>query len=191
MERLHHIISGCAQNNPKDQRSLYEGYYGYCLKVVFRYIYRYDKAVDVVNDGFVKVFRSFQKFQYADSENLEMIFMGWVRTIMVNTAIDQLRKNNFLPEIGDLTETMWLTEDRSQSADQALLYKELIKEVKKLPPSYRVVFNMYVIDGFTHQEIANQLGISVGTSKSNLFKAKAILQKNIKSSDSEINVCNL
>jgi RNA polymerase sigma factor (sigma-70 family) len=191
LERLHHIIGGCAQNNPKDQRCLYEGYYGYCLKVVFRYIYRYDKAVDVVNDGFVKVFRSFHKFQYADSANLEMIFMGWIRTIMVNTAIDQLRKNNFLPEIGDLTENIWLTEDKSQSADQGLLYKELIKEVKKLPPSYRVVFNMYVVDGFTHQEIANQLGISVGTSKSNLFKARAILQKNIKNSDRELNVCNL
>jgi RNA polymerase sigma-70 factor (ECF subfamily) len=77
-------------------------------------------------------------------------------------------------------------EDKTQSSDQSLLYKELVKEIKKLPPSYRVVFNMYVIDGFTHQEIANQLGISVGTSKSNLSKARAILQKIIRNNDREI-----
>lgn len=190
MELLENIIAGCVLNNHKDQRFLYEKYYGYCLKTVFRYIYRYDKAVDVVNDGFVKVFRNFSKFHYNSTENLEMILMGWMRTIMVNTAIDQLRKNNFLPEIGDLSENIWL-EDRGQHSDQTLMYKELVKEIKKLPPSYRTVFNMYVIDGFTHQEIANQLGISVGTSKSNLSKARVLLQKIIKNNDRQIGVCNL
>ena len=96
---------------------------------------------------------------------------------MINTAIDDLRKNNFLPEIGDISESIWMHEDKSQGADQALLYKELIKQIKKLPPSYRTVFNMYVIDGLTHQEIANSIGISVGTSKSNLSDARSILQK--------------
>jgi RNA polymerase sigma-70 factor (ECF subfamily) len=158
---------------------------------VFRYIYRYDKAVDVVNDGFVKVFRNFSKFEFRDTENIEMILMGWMRMIMINTAIDQLRKNNFLPEIGDISETIWLHEDKSQSSDQALMYKELVKEIKKLPPSYRTVFNLYVIDGFTHQEIANQLGISVGTSKSNLSKARVLLQKIIKTNDQEVGVCNM
>lgn len=139
----------------------------------------------MVNDGFVKVFRNFSKFQYASTENLEMILMGWMRMIMINTAIDQLRKNNFLPEIGDLAENIWL-EDRSQHSDKTLMYKELVKEIKKLPPSYRTVFNLYVIDGFTHQEIANQLGISVGTSKSNLSKARVLLQKIIKNNDRQI-----
>lgn len=120
-----------------------------------------------------------------------MILMGWMRMIMINTAIDQLRKNNFLPEIGDISEHIWVQGDKSQSADQALLYKELVKEIKKLPPSYRTVFNLYVIDGFTHQEIANKLGISVGTSKSNLSKARVILQRNIKNNDKELGVCNM
>lgn len=190
MELLQNIIAGCIQNNQRDQKFLYEKYYGYCLKTVFRYIYRYDKAVDVVNDGFVKVFRNFSKFQYKDIQNLEMILMGWMRMIMINTAIDQLRKNNFLPEIGDISETIWMHEDKSQGSDHALLYKELIKEIKKLPPSYRTVFNMYVIDGFTHQEIANRLGISVGTSKSNLSKARVLLQKIVKNNDEEA-VCNM
>lgn len=159
---------------------------------MFRYIYHYDKAVDVVNDGFVKVFRNFERFQFRDIENLEMVLMGWMRMIMINTAIDHLRKNNFLPEIGDILESTWAQADKSQSSDQVLLYKELVKEIKKLPPSYRTVFNLYVIDGLTHQEIANLLGISVGTSKSNLSKARVILQKIVKSNDQQVSgVCNM
>lgn len=184
-------IAGCIQNNQRDQKYLYEKYFGYCLKTVFRYIYHYDKAVDVVNDGYVKVFRNFEKFQLLDKENLEMVLMGWMRMIMINTAIDHLRKNNFLPEIGDISESVWL-QDKSQGSDHSLMYKELIKEIKKLPPSYRTVFNLYVIDGLTHQEIANLLGISVGTSKSNLSKARGILQKIIKNNDQEVaGVCNM
>ena len=186
---LHDIINGCMQNNHRDQRHLYEQYYGYSLKIVFRYIYRYDKAVDVVNDGFVKVFGKLDKFHCESSQNIEMMFRGWLRTIMINTAIDRLRKDNFLPEIG-LTNEIWI-EDKSQSADQALLYKEIINEIKKLPPGYRVVFNMYVIDGFTHQEIANQLKIEVGTSKSNLSKAKVLLKNFIKKNDQQIRTCKM
>jgi RNA polymerase sigma factor (sigma-70 family) len=189
---LQSLIAGCIKNNHKDQKFLYENYYGYCLKTVFRYIYHYDKAVDVVNDGFVKIFRNFEKFQFRDIENLEMVLMGWMRMIMINTAIDQLRKHNFLPEIGDISESTWAQEDRSQGSDHRLLYKELVKEIKKLPPSYRTVFNLYVIDGLTHQEIANMLGISVGTSKSNLSKARVILQKIVKTNDQEVSgVCNM
>ena len=179
-------MEGCNQNLPRDQRFLYETYYGYCLKIVFRYIYTYEKAVDVVNDGFVKVFRNFSRFQYHENENLEMLLMGWMRMIMINTAIDELRKNSFLPEIGYWSDSVWNVEGSGFGPDQTLLYKELIKEVKKLPPAYRAVFNMYVIDGFSHQEIANRLSISVGTSKSNLSKARVYLQKVLKNNDQEL-----
>ncbi len=159
---------------------------------MFRYIYHYEKTVDVVKDGFVKIFRNFEKFQFRDMENLEMVLMGWMRMIMINTAIDHLRKNNFLPEIGDISETTWAQEDKSQASDQVLMYKELVKQIKKLPPSYRTVFNLYVIDGLTHQEIADLLGISVGTSKSNLSKARVILQKIVKNNDREVSdVCSM
>ena len=187
MQSIPTLIDGCRQGEERSQKALYERFYGYCLKVVFRYIYRYETAVDVVNDGFVKVFRNFSKFSCSDQENAEPILMGWMRTIMVNTAIDHLRKNHFIPEIGCINESAWAIEDKSQPSDKTLLYKELIWQVKKLPPSYRAVFNMYVIDGFTHNEIAAQLGISVGTSKSNLSKARAILQKSIKFSEREVN----
>ena len=191
MESIQEIIASCLENNNKYQKIFYERYFGYCLKVVFRYIYRYDKAIDIVNDGFVKIFRNLVKFHYENPENLEKILLGWMRTIMVNTAIDSLRKDSLLPEIGALDDNVWQHEDRSRGADQNLLYKELIQEVKKLPPSYRAVFNMYVIDGFTHQEIANSLGISVGASKSNLSKARALLQKKINASNRQLDICNL
>jgi RNA polymerase sigma factor (sigma-70 family) len=158
---------------------LYERFYGFSLKVVFRYIYRYDKAVDAVNDGFVKLFTHFSKFEAASAADAEKQLMGWIRRIMVNTAIDELRKDQLLPEIGELSETHWEEPATSGYADENVLYKELMAQVKKLPPAYRAVFNMFVIDGFSHNEIAGHLDISVGTSKSNLSKAKEYLRKAI------------
>jgi len=186
LQDLSKTIQACRECDPKHQRVLYEHYFGYCLKVVFRYVYRYDRAVDIVNDGFVKIFRSFERFHCSDPENLERMLMGWMRTIMVNAAIDQLRKNSFLPEIGSLSDAAWALEDRSQPSDKELLYKELVLQVKRLSPAYRAVFNLYVIDGYTHQEIADTLGISVGTSKSNLSKARTILQNFLKKNEQDV-----
>ncbi|HWB26820.1 MAG TPA: sigma-70 family RNA polymerase sigma factor [Chitinophagaceae bacterium] len=186
MNSLSHIIEGCKNNNNRYQKVLYEQFYGYSLKVVFRYIYKYENAVDVVNDGYVKLFRNLNTFKCENEEDVSKVFMGWLRRIMVNTAIDELRKLNMMPDIGAIPDDIWEEPDKSANADQAVLYKELITQVKKLPPSYRVVFNMYVIDGFTHQEIAEQLGISVGTSKSSLSKARIHLQKYINQDTQEI-----
>ncbi|MDB5247791.1 MAG: polymerase sigma factor [Segetibacter sp.] len=183
MQLLYSIFEGCLANDRRSQKKLYERYYGYALKIVFRYIYRYEKAAEVVNDGFVKVFKSFTKFECSESEHLEKIWMGWIKRIMINTAIDELRRTNMMPEIGSLPDYIWELQDNSQGADQKILYKELIAQVKKLPPSYRIAFNMYVIDGFSHAEIAEKLGISVGASKSNLAKARMQLKKFIDRED--------
>jgi RNA polymerase sigma factor (sigma-70 family) len=180
LKNITYIIKGCIEKNHKYQKIIYEQYRGYALKIVFRYIYRYEKAVDVVNDGFVKLFRNFEKFELADDAENERKLMGWLKKIVVNTAIDELRKGNMLPEIGGIPENVWDIKDNSQDADQLLLYKDLIILIKELPPAYRVVFNLYVIDGYTHSEIADMIKISVGTSKSSLSRARAILQKNIK-----------
>ena len=178
MESLHKLIRGCIEKDYKCQRAFYEHYYGFALKTVFRYIYKYEKATDIVNDGFVKIFNSLEKFQLAKQNiDTEKILMGWMKRILINTAIDELRRQQAMPEIGELPDYIWEEMDRSQNADQMILYKELIWEVKRLPPSYRNVFNMFVIDGFSHNEIANVLGISEGTSKSALAKAKAHLKK--------------
>lgn len=188
-EGLDIIIAGCIRNQPRDQRWLYERYYGYCLKIVFRYIFRYETAVDVVHDGFLKVFRNFSRFQAGSYEDLEPMLLGWMRTIMIHTAIDQLRKSAFVPESGIIPETVWNETSGGTGSDETVLYKELVREIKKLPPAYRTVFNMYVIDGFTHAEIAAHLGISVGTSKSNLSKARVYLQKILRSNDWEPTIC--
>ena len=178
MESLHKLIRGCIEKDYKCQRAFYEHYYGFALKTVFRYIYKYEKATDIVNDGFVKIFNSLEKFQLAKQNiDTEKILMGWMKRILINTAIDELRRQQAMPEIGELPDYIWEEMDRSQNADQMILYKELICQVKRLPPSYRNVFNMFVIDGFSHNEIANVLGISEGTSKSALAKAKAHLKK--------------
>jgi RNA polymerase sigma-70 factor (ECF subfamily) len=174
------ILEGCKKQEAKYQKILYERFYGYVLKISFRYIYRYDIAVNITNDTFVKIFRHIERFRYEEVNFPERLLMAWMKRIIINTSIDELRKNNLTPEIGGIPEYVWEEVDESQKADQLLLYKELISHVKKLPQKYRMVFNMYVIDGCTHFEIANTLGISVGTSKSNLSRARGILQTIIK-----------
>jgi len=103
-----------------------------------------------------------------------------MKKIMINVAIDELRRSSMLVEIGGIPEHLWETADKTLSPDQALLYKELVSLVKQLPPAYRAVFNMVVIDGLSHHEVADKLNISVGTSKSNLSRARVLLQKHIK-----------
>jgi RNA polymerase sigma-70 factor (ECF subfamily) len=176
-ETLKQIIRGCKLLDQRSQKTFYEKFYGFALKVVFRYIYRYDRSIDTVNDGFVKIFKNIGTFECSNDKDFEKILFGWIRRIMVNTAIDELRRNNMMPEIGGMPDHIWEEPDHSAAADQLLLYKELVNEIKKLPPSYRAVFNMFVIDGLSHQEIANVLGISTGTSKSSLSKARVQLQK--------------
>jgi len=175
-----HIIKGCIGQEHKYQKMVYEQYRGYALKIVFRYIYRYDKAVDTVNDGFVKLFTHFPKFKMGSDVDNEKILMGWLKKIMINTSIDELRKVNMLPEIGGIPDDVWEITDAGQNADQLLLYKDLIILIKELPPAYRVVFNLYVIDGYSHSEIADMMKIPIGTSKSNLSRARVLLQKSLK-----------
>ncbi|HWJ25357.1 MAG TPA: RNA polymerase sigma factor [Flavisolibacter sp.] len=189
MKTLDELIAGSIHNHCRDQEAVYRQYYAYCLKIVFRYIYSYEQAVDVVNDGFAKAFVHLHQFNYKGKENLEKLFMGWLRRIMINTAIDQLRKERMIPKIGRLENNLDIS-DNCQTADQALLYNELIYEIKKLPPAYRAVLNMFVVDGYSHQEIATFLGISEGTSKSNLSRAREHLKKIIQKYDSLRNACN-
>jgi RNA polymerase sigma factor (sigma-70 family) len=180
VESLKNIMEGCARQDRRCQKLLYERFYAYALKIAFRYIYRYEKAKDVVNDGFVKLFRSFGQFRDSDPQHADRVLMGWIRKIIINTSIDELRKKDMICEIGGIPDYVWDGYDNSLPSDHLLLYKELMTHIKELPPTYRVVFNMFVIDGCTHEEIADALGISIGTSKSNLFRARALLQKVIK-----------
>lgn len=147
---------------------------------MFRYIYNYEEAIEITNDGFVKFFLQIEKFKCENDADINKILPGWIKKIMINTSIDLLRKKMLLPEIGSIPDYVWDIKDKTASSDQNVIYKDLIKLVKKLPPSYRIVFNMHVIDGYTHFEIADSLEIPVGTSKSHLLRAKALLKNYLK-----------
>lgn len=179
MEELLTIIKGCANNDAKCQRILYNKYLGYALKISFRYVGSYENAANAANDAFIKIFKGFEKFEVRDTKNIEAMLMGWIRKIVVNVSIDYMRKESLINERSSLKNDMWMRSDVSNDGDNQLMYKELIALIKKLSPAYRVVFNLHVIDGYSHQEIAEMLGISVGTSKSNLAKARAFLQKHL------------
>ncbi len=180
MEGITHIIKGCIAKNHKYQKIVYEQYRGFAFKMAFRYIYGYEKATDVVNDSFVKIFNHFDSFRLNASEDNEKVLMGWLKKIVINTAIDQLRRDQMLPEIGGIPETAFEATDKHYNADKIILYNDLISIVKQLPPHYRIVFNLYVIDGYSHAEIADLMDTTVGTSKSHLSRARVLLQKEIR-----------
>ncbi|MBY0480042.1 MAG: sigma-70 family RNA polymerase sigma factor [Chitinophagaceae bacterium] len=181
MDSLHTILKSCLKEDRKSQQCLYEKYYRYALKIAFRYISDYNDALTITNDAFIKVFKNLKQFDLKDGEGfLEPRFFGWLKRIVVNTALDSLKKNDRQTPIETLDDTAcWDIPESSDMADSKILYKELIGYLKDLPPSYNKVFNLFVIDGYSHAEIAEMLNISIGASKSNLFKAKEILQKNI------------
>lgn len=168
------LIQGCIDGDRRCQQQMYERFYGKMMVVCMRYAKDDDAALDAFQEAFIKVFNNLEAYTGNGS------FEGWIRRIMVNTSIDHLRKNKRLNEMYVVNEEITVdeTEDEPTVDDvQSLSFQELMKYIQQLSPAYRSVFNMYVVDGFTHQEIADELGISVGTSKSNLNKAKKNLKK--------------
>ena len=153
-------------------------------------MYRYEKAIDVVHDGFVKLFNHFPNFNLGEETDNEKMLFAFLKRVMINTSIDELRKGQMLPEIGGIPEWVWETTDNNNDADQQILYKELVSLIIELPPAYRVAFNLYAIDGYSHAEISVMLNIPVGTSKSNLSRARMMLQKNIKELEKE-KICRI
>ncbi|MGN6533779.1 MAG: RNA polymerase sigma factor [Ginsengibacter sp.] len=177
MEDLLTILNGCIDNDSRSQKVLYERYLNYTLKIAFRYISSYEDAAIVANDAFIKIFRSLHKFEIRNHTAIEAMFMGWMRKIVITTSLDHLRKESAMNGKMNYTEALEIKISSSNDGQNQLLYDELIGLVKRLSPGYRAVFNLYVIDGYSHKEIAAILGITEGTSKSNLSKAKAFLQK--------------
>ncbi|MCB0787778.1 MAG: sigma-70 family RNA polymerase sigma factor [Flavobacteriales bacterium] len=177
------LIDGCLTGDRRCQQRIYETFYGKMLAVCLRYTKNTDQAKDILQDGFIKVFRSMDRF------NREGSFEGWVRRIMVNTAIDHFRrsKNSYLllgedqsiEDHGD-PDVEEPFDDPTEEEEMDLRPADVINAMQKLTPAYRTVFNLYVFEEMTHKEIADELGISVGTSKSNLAKAKGNLRKILK-----------
>lgn len=168
-ENIQDIIKGCQKRDRSSQNALYRMFYSYGMSICIRYSDDETEAIAILNDGFLRVFRSIHRF------DLKRPFKPWFRKIVVNSAINFVKQQKrFKMEIN-------LSEAEHIPAEEHILsmisYQELIGMVQSLSTAYRTVFNMYVIDGFKHQEIAETLGISVGTSKSNLTRARTKLKE--------------
>jgi len=135
-----------------------------------------EDAVEILNDGFLKIFKEVHRFKPAYSNEINS-FKGWLRKIMVCTAIDHFRKNKKHRVVGELNIATSKAFSYEESALEKISYDEIIRSIQDLSPAYRIVLNLFIIEGFSHEEIADQLGIAVGTSKSNLAKARKQLQK--------------
>ncbi len=166
------LVEGCRRQNPLHQKGLYQQYYRKMFGVCLRYTDHKDDAEDVLQDGFIKVLKHIKGFKGKGS--LE----GWIRRIMVHTAIEHYRKRSryFMVDIDHAGEVELQADQLSQ-----LSKEELVTMIQALPPGYRTVFNLYVVEGFPHKEIAGMLGISEGTSKSQLSRAKSLLKSQLES----------
>nr|WP_255491539.1 RNA polymerase sigma factor [Hufsiella arboris] len=150
---------------------LYSFLYSFAMGKCLRYAENQYDAAEILNDSFLKAFKNIEKYKYT------MPFHSWFGKIISNTAIDRYRaelKHNRTEEISFANEVL-----EESTVFDSIEYKELLKLVQQLPVAYRTVFNLYAIDGYSHDEISKMLGISIGTSKSNLFKARHRLQKSV------------
>jgi RNA polymerase sigma factor (sigma-70 family) len=175
-EELSMHIERCAINNRESQKKIYTSFYGYAMAVCDRYTNNQDDAVEILNDGFLKIFKEIHRYKPAYSDVVSS-FKGWLRKIMVYTAIDHFRKNHKHQFTAELDNGIIQVASGGENALDKISYEEIIRSVQQLTPGYRTVFNLFIIEGFTHEEISQRLGISTGTSKSNLAKARRQLQK--------------
>ena len=173
------ILNGCRARQQSSQYKLYGLFYNYAMTVARRYVISTHDSEEVVNDSFFKVFNKIEQYSNESS------FKAWLRRIVVNTSIDHIRAKKRQPQINDIEGYVFETEIETDIIT-AMTKAELLELVHQLPPAYRTVFNLYIVDEYNHEEIANLLGISVGTSKSNLARARQYLKKVIDQHEGKI-----
>ena len=171
-DNLDSVITACIDQNSQAQRTLIKLFLGYAKSICLRYSSNEQEVEEIINDGFLKIFTNLSKYDTTQP------FKAWLRTIMVNTAIDYYRSNKkYLMQIAiDEVEVA----DFDDDIISKLSTDEIMKLVQKLSPTYRMVFMLYVVEGYKHREIAERLGIQEGTSKSNLQDARLKLQEMIR-----------
>ncbi len=176
-KQLQQLIKGCLEGDRKAQQAVYKLLYGKMKVVCMRYTRDTDQALDVLQEGFIKVFQNMERYSGAGS------FEGWVRRIMVNLSIDRFRKqkNDLLLLNGSMSiedfEDEVEDEPDVESVDYDFTPEQILEAMQMLSPAYKTVFNLYVFENYTHQDIAEALSISIGTSKSNFAKAKRNMKK--------------
>lgn len=173
------LIAECVKGNAKAQKLLFDKYASKMLAVCMRYFSNKMEAEDVFQEGFVKVFKNIGDFKNLGS------FEGWIRRIFIHAALDELRKHkDFLVE-SDVQDIPHQLSPLNNRADNQLLADDLMKMVMALPDGYRTIFNMFALEGYSHKEIAELLNISENTSKSQYFRAKALLRTQLEKIDFE------
>ena len=171
MTQINDIIQGCVSGKTEAQEALYKKYSGKLFGISLRYTKDYSAAEDVLHEAFIKILNHIASFKGTGS------FEGWMRRIVINTALERFRKQFQMYSISDVSE-----EEDSLKYNHILTdiaAKDLLKLIQDLPTAYKMVFNLYAIDGYTHKEIGEILNISEGTSKSNLSRARKLLQSKI------------
>lgn len=166
------LINGCLKDDRRMQEELYRRFSPRMYAVCLRYAGNAEEAQDILQEGFIKVFKKLDSFRSEGS------FEGWVRRIFVNTAIEHFRRKKYLMPVTEREENT--IEGKYLSVLDNLAAADIMALVQELSPGYRTVFNMYVVEGYSHKEIGDILGISEGTSKSQLSRAKVILQDMVK-----------
>lgn len=167
------LIRGCIKENAFCQREVFNRYASRMLGVCSRYARNSADAEDILQDAFIKVFGKINQFKFEGS------FEGWIRRIVVNTALKKYTVSRYTKELTgyEVKESEELTSD--PAAYSHITEKELMGLINKLPDGYRIIFNLYVMEGYQHDEIAELLGIQAGTSRSQLVKARNMLQKQV------------
>ena len=166
------LVNECVKGNARAQRMLFDKFAGKMMSVCLRYAKSTEQAEDVLQDGFVKVFMKLS--DYKKEGSLE----GWVRRIMVNTALDQIRKEVKFKGNLDIEDVGYKIENNAFITEQ-LMAEDLMKLVRAMPDGYRIVFNMFAIEGYSHAEIAETLGVTENTSKSQYSRARAYLRERL------------
>ena len=166
---LKELINDCKNNNRKAQEQLYRLYSGKLFAVCLKYSRNYAEAQDNLQDGFLIIFQKIRQYSFKGS------FDGWLKRVMINNVLQQYRQQTFLSLVNeDIAEDYEIELD-----DDEISLDYLLKIIQELPDRYRLVFNLYVIDGYSHAEIAEMLNINIGTSKSNLARGRMILKEKI------------
>ena len=168
-KELERIIDGCIEQDRHSQELLYKKLYGFAMKICLRYADNRYEASEVLNEGFFKAFTNIGKY------DKNWPFKTWLSKIIYNTSIDYYRTNLRWSQFVDLEKSEPKIHD--SNVEHNLDYEDLLATVQRLPPSYRIVFNLYAVDGYSHEEIAEMTGISASTSRSNLHKARLKLQQ--------------
>ncbi|HEY4326883.1 MAG TPA: sigma-70 family RNA polymerase sigma factor [Mucilaginibacter sp.] len=181
-EELRQLISGCIAQDRKCQKMLYKAFYGFSMGICLRYAGNGDDAAAVMNQGFFKVFTRLETYK------VEIPFKAWLGKIMINVSIDFYRANLKTSSLEDLDKAVNVSD--GDLVDKKLNYNDLLSMIQQLPHSYRTVFNLFAIEGYSHEEIAEMLNINIGTSKSNLHKARQKLKQMIFDADSSANRSN-